>query len=379
MSGSNALLSARPRQNYLMEATDPWAMHADTIRRRYAGVSRTPSQANADALASRAAPAPTGWEWVDLLGMTPLPGISDAAAGALALRDASRGDWTGAATNALGLVPFLPAVGAIRKSGRASGGGSGYNISNDDPALPPARQRLEQTGSQAQSEIAGAHALDGPVAPLAARPADGEAASRSPLHDPEGRPLTAPLIAGVRSPGGPDVPLSPEEVASLGRTVATAQIEGAVLPRNELGRYVLDARTPMGQGDTTWAGGTIRLAPGAGPNVLAHEVWHGLQYAQSPTVAVPGPVYAQAVRTMPINGRLPRATQNEEIFAEAFSRYAVDPAGFKRRSPLVAEWLRGKINADPLLSRHVQLNSLVPFLLPGAAAGAAVMSGDGTQ
>lgn len=49
----------------------------------------------------------------EIADMSFLPGISDAAAGVLAVDEARKGNWGAAGLNALGVLPFVPALGGI--------------------------------------------------------------------------------------------------------------------------------------------------------------------------------------------------------------------------------------------------------------------------
>ena len=68
-------------------------------------------------LSGREAPraTPSLWDYINAVSMTPVPGVSDVAAGLLAAKDVREGNYGSGALNAAGLIPFVPALGGIFK------------------------------------------------------------------------------------------------------------------------------------------------------------------------------------------------------------------------------------------------------------------------
>ena len=54
---------------------------------------------------------------VEIAANSQIPGIADAASGVLAVDDARQGNWGSAGLNALGLLPFVPAMGFVGSTG----------------------------------------------------------------------------------------------------------------------------------------------------------------------------------------------------------------------------------------------------------------------
>lgn len=221
--------------------------------------------------------------------------------------------------------------------------------------------------------------------------------------DPEGRPLYADsVIAGIRQPGGPNVPVSPleEEVLAnvLGNFTRVSQLPGAngqvrVRRPGEMGYQWADVppTAPLLDIDVTTS------APGS---VLRHEGGHALDYWTERTQRGAGQMNQKPIPADVLDELEPaskemrpdlwgpdapriyqRAEQNivdyrhrpDELMADGYRYYKEDPEGFKAKYPNAAAYIRAMVNDDPLLSGFVQFNAKTNptvGLLTGALANA---------
>jgi hypothetical protein len=210
---------------------------------------------------------------------------------------------------------------------------------------------------------------------------------RTPLGvtDPEGRPLyQEALIAGIRSPGGPDVPLSmPEEVRLAERLATLETPRGGILGANGQvlvaqpgtmdppGRPLLQMKVDADLPDSQYM------------KSFRHEGGHAIDYTTERTergfesskqYAVPADVRAElqaasadmrpelwAPNANEIYQR-PTASLKEyrerpdELMADNYRYYKENPAQYKAKYPEAAAYIRAMVNDDPLLSEHIQFN-----------------------
>ena len=181
--------------------------------------------------------------------------------------------------------------------------------------------------------------------------------------DREGRPITAPRVAGVRRDGGPDVALTAADLikAIEGMTGKPVVYDAATVQR-------LIDRGAMGE--TDWrpgegaAGAQVSIRGPRHTVPLAHEMGHvGHLEALGEHVTAPPDVVAEWRREWPNKFRArrdgyPANRLGAELFADSVAHYAVDPEETKRTMPETAKWVRDTLNGNPVVSRHVQFNSL---------------------
>jgi Large polyvalent protein associated domain 23 len=205
--------------------------------------------------------------------------------------------------------------------------------------------------------------------------------------DPEGRPLYADaLIAGQRTPGGPETPLSMLEEIALAQTLApdfatprgglgdahgfvVAKQAGALdPPAPPLLKMRVDADLP----DDIYMGS------------LRHEAGHALDYWSERTERGAGVMNQQYAVPDDVRGELAEASKEmrpdlwgpnaskiyersedvldryrqrpDELMADAYRYYKENPAAFKAKYPEAAKYIRAMVNDDPLLSEHIQFN-----------------------
>lgn len=187
----------------------------------------------------------------------------------------------------------------------------------------------------------------------------------SPLSvDIDGRPLDARFVAGRRTVGGDDVPLTSAEVAKIA-DYAASMVE--FQPRHQLPRRAVGAFDPVNQ--------SIRVADDLAPDqkaiALAHETGHAIDswphkadiskhtkaareiYSD---LATGQPQIIPSKRTGPEHFGYPRAQIMPELMAEAIRAYLTDPNYVKSVSPALAKEIR-KLNDVRGLNKLVQFNA----------------------
>lgn len=276
-------------------------------------------------------------------------------------------------TPAPGAVPpaVAPNTGAVPPS-------SGWNTVVGPSGGPPAGGRLPPAPSVDRRGLSGRDPL-GPRNPIPG------------LLDPEGRPLYQDaIIAGVRQPGGDDVPLTMLEEIALAKILSHG-----------------DFRTPMGMAGAN-GGVNVRVPgtmdPPAPPhltvqvdaskndqtymNAVRHEVGHAIDYWGERTQRGKDTGFRQYEIPQDVRGELEKASvemrphlwgedrdvimqrskavvdeyreRPDELIADGKRFYKEDPAGFKAKYPNAAAYIRAQVNDDPLLSQHIQFNVTAP-------------------
>lgn len=196
-------------------------------------------------------------------------------------------------------------------------------------------------------------------------------------RDIEGRPLTAPFVAGRNTVGGADRPISPAHYDAITKGLlgeAAQEIPQGSRPGN-VGNTLFDtqSRLPF----------RVELVKGINktqrPRVYGHEVGHVLdQFAMEiPTAGIERELYKlynslnNPIRTKGGNDAHPwsrRMTPQRmgyeedarprELIAEAMRAYMANPNYIKAEAPNVAKRLRSYVNAHPWIKKTIQLNSL---------------------
>jgi hypothetical protein len=201
--------------------------------------------------------------------------------------------------------------------------------------------------------------------------------------DIEGRPLTAPVIAGRRMVGQPDVAVSPQELdavatAGLGRqpaSVAASQIRG------NAGLFTTRAG-PDGPVNNIFI--DRDLSDAAKDQVLAHETGHLIDYMAAGKAGIPQSGLSAELKnlfnvgvtgqersrnlTLPEHIGYPQDQIPGEYMAEAIRAYMTDPNAMKAMAPKTAAAIRAAVNNNPRLSKIIQFNA-VPAAAGLGAAG----------
>jgi hypothetical protein len=197
----------------------------------------------------------------------------------------------------------------------------------------------------------------------------------------EGAPLNAPYIAGRQTPGGPDVPLSKQDMEAIMAHITGKPVGYGPLPGN-----LLDAVTvSKGSGRPTGVTISDKLNEAKQQLVVPHAFGHVVDDSAG-KIPFTG-VRAQADRTYntlatgrerdrlfvsPKTQNYPVEEQPRELSAEMIRAYATDPNYLKTVAPDVAARIRDYVNTNPELSKIVQFNAV-----PAAIGAGAMMQGDG--
>jgi spore germination cell wall hydrolase CwlJ-like protein len=194
-------------------------------------------------------------------------------------------------------------------------------------------------------------------------------------------PLTAPHIAGRQTPGGPDVPLSKQDMEAI-----MAQITGRPVEYGPLSGGLADAVT-VNKGSGRPTGVTIadNLSEAQQNLVVPHAFGHVVD-DRAGTIPLTG-IRGQAEKayntlatgqererhlTTPRTQGYPREDVPRELSAEMIRAYATDPNYLKTVAPDVAKRIRDYVNIHPDISKIVQFNAV-----PAAIGAGAMMRGDG--
>jgi hypothetical protein len=204
------------------------------------------------------------------------------------------------------------------------------------------------------------------------------------LTDPEGRLLTAPLIAGIRQPGGVDYPLSMGEERWLANRLFNLGVHddpGFSMRTGNRGQVTV--KTPGKPNTLPGMQMEIdsRLSDEQYPKTFRHEVAHGIDFASERTGRTSRLPLSEinnippAIRTEletasgEMRPDLWALTDKEwvdyrhrpsELMADAGRYYKEDPQRFKALYPNAAKFIRDIVNEDPLLSQHIQFNVVAP-------------------
>jgi hypothetical protein len=196
----------------------------------------------------------------------------------------------------------------------------------------------------------------------------------------EGVPLNAPHIAGRQTVGGPDVPLSKQDMEAI-----MAQIIGKPVEYGPLKGGKLDLVTVnKGSGRPTDVTIADNLTEAQQQLVVPHAFGHVID-DRAGMIPLAG-TRAQADKayntlatgqerdlklTTPRSQGYNREEAPREISAEMIRAYATDPNYLKTVAPDVAERVRYYVNNHPDLSKIVQFNAV-----PAAIGAGAMMQGD---
>ena len=184
-------------------------------------------------------------------------------------------------------------------------------------------------------------------------------------EDIEGRPLHAHLVAGRRVPGGPDEPLTYEELRRLiwELTGDWPRPLEARLMRGRLGGTLFEKGEPPKIFYREGLSGEDRN------RVLAHEVGHILQGGvEIPPRAMKDLSRVYSTLQSGKEGRSPLMTPRErgypesealdELFAEGIRAYLTNPNYMKTVAPDASAFFRAHLNAHPVISQVLQLNAI---------------------
>jgi len=200
-------------------------------------------------------------------------------------------------------------------------------------------------------------------------------------HDIDGRPLSAPYVAGRTGTTGMDAALQPEDVVAVG-TRLTGQ-SPQVVPRSgpflkgDLGRYRSEVNADGERVRRIFYDQSLRGE--AAENVIAHELGHaidelaggrggiplsgpvddyGVMYhmLNDPTWRRTNPKTRPGLRTTPETSGYRRPEVRAEQMAEGIRLYMQNPAYMKEHFPNAARRIREYVNGDPNLNRTIQFN-----------------------
>ncbi|MDM8346438.1 hypothetical protein P8H26_13650 [Pseudochrobactrum sp. sp1633] len=296
----------------------------------------------------------------DSLSVSDFTPLGMVLSGDEAIRSAQNGNYGGAALNALGALPggvvtagVAKGAKAVDKSGKFASRTS--KLYDDIPDLPQRPFEMDY--------------------PNGAQHDNGRL-----LTDIEGRPLTAPRIAGRTSLGASEVALTPREVRSIGEEITGRPVQfrnGGVGEEDGLASLHFDqSGTPV---EITLQRGLTQQQYN---EVLPHEVGHAIDLTAG---RIPfneqeaAANYSQLLRVKHPDGRIatPQDVGYEdfeapyELSAEAIRAYMSNPNYFKTVAPKTAASIREYVNTHPKLKNIIQFNSVAA----AGGAGALAMSG----
>jgi hypothetical protein len=198
----------------------------------------------------------------------------------------------------------------------------------------------------------------------------------------DGRPLTAPFIAGRRVVGEPDEAISPAQfnaLAEAGTGNLPQGVPAAALPRRSVGAYKVEAG-PNGPVRSILY--NQNLSDSSAPKVIGHEIGHMIDDLAG-TIPQDGiktelkQVYntlnTGQERTRNLTGPQHLGYSAEEapreLMATAIDAYLAFPNYVKTVAPKTAAAIRDAVNAHPVLSKFIQFNA-IPAIAAAGAAGA---------
>jgi hypothetical protein len=305
--------------------------------------------------------------------MAPVPVVSDVAGllgDALGMykRPEDR-TWGNAGLAALGLLPWVPALGLAKKARDSllNSRGSGYNTPPVGAGPAPSFAKEYPNGART----------------------DG---SGNLLFDIEGREIVAPAsrIVGRRSAGGPNEPLSPEELDPIAKAGTGRDTE--ILPQSEIGPGVLGSVMVNRRGGLEGVRLSKAIKPEEFNRVYGHEIGHVVdQIAKEippprdalklydqlnhPTLK-PGQQRYNKLLEGPSARLYPtKKLRDRELMAETIRAYIESPEWIKAEYPVLAEKIRKAVNKHKALNKIIHLNSFTPvagLLSAGVLADAAI-------
>lgn len=295
--------------------------------------------------------------------------------------------WGNAAMTALGALPFVPSVAALKAAKLPRGGLENGKIGDVLNA-----ERASKSSSLLDPK------------PLPQRPfsddypsASSSDAGSTLKQDIEGRELRAPFIAGRNISGDADEGVelaSASEIASKLGAPPQGVARSAPLLKGDAGAYVR-------LGDDRSIAFDKSLPLDAQRRVISHEVGHaiddlvfGVQGKKGAKIPVDGlskelaSVY-ENLNTKgwfkPGRGATPKAlgysesVSDAEKMAEAIRAYMFDPNWLKSVAPKTAARIREHANDNPSINRVIQFNSAAPAAVGAGLIGAAAMTGGGEE
>lgn len=307
--------------------------------------------------------------------MAPIPGVSDIAGllgnvVGMVNRPEDR-TWTNAGLAVAGLVPGIPALGLAKRARDSLRNSRRVGYTTPPVGRTPAPSFAEEYKGGAKTDSSG-----------------------NLLVDIEGREIVAPAsrVVGRRSAGGPNEPLSPEELDPIAKAGTGRNTE--ILPQNELGPGVLGSLRINRRGGLE----VVRLSKAVKPEefsrVYGHEIGHVVdQIAKE----IPPPRDAlklydqlnhptlkpgQQRYNKLLEGPSPRLyptkeLRDRELMAETIRAYIESPEWIKAEYPVLAKKVRKAVNKHKALNKIVHLNSFAPVAgLLGAGALADAVTED---
>lgn len=220
--------------------------------------------------------------------------------------------------------------------------------------------------------------------------ASGSDVGQPLASDMDGRPIfPGATVAGRRTVGGDDIPLSAEEVDDVFRRLG---VDTQGVPRaspalqGDFGRYV---RGPGEGGKVDRAVSyAIDFGSDAANQFARHELGHVVEdmaFGRSiPTKGIKKELLSNYEQTNPVGnfkagrGATPETfgysgpEADSELIAEAFRHYINDPNSMKSKFPKTAARLREYVNTNQNLNPYLHLNSLSPL----APLGLLSLTGD---
>lgn len=196
-------------------------------------------------------------------------------------------------------------------------------------------------------------------------------------RDPEGRPLTAPFVAGRNVVGGANQPIPEARYDTITARLLGKAAENVPPGKNPGSVGVTNFNTETGTPLSIELNNN--LSPKARPLVYAHEIGHVLdQFAgEIPIAGIEKELYRlfnslnNPIRTRGGNDAhpwSPRMTPRKqgyakdeaprEMMAEAARAYMQNPNYIKAEAPNVAARIRAYVNEHPWIKQTIQFNSL---------------------
>lgn len=202
------------------------------------------------------------------------------------------------------------------------------------------------------------------------------------VYDIGGRDLGANFIAGRRYVGKADQPLSPDDIRAAMQQLDVRLIETPVLPIKDKGTVGLYRGFKSRTGPTGDAYVKSALIPEDVDLTTAHEFGHALDHYAGILSKQLTAAEIEELRKVYTTLRAgPRKTLHpqpedfgykkgfstkQELMAEGFRAYMMNPNYFKTVAPRTAAKIRSAVNENRYLKRIIQFNSLAAAGLTGA-------------